>query len=66
MVGCWYRVRGVGISGHQPKTNSKNIFSARFSVKFSMEFNRQISVILDYIFTVSEHECEIPAKFGKI
>ena len=35
-------------------------FSARFSVIFSI--TRQISVILDSILTVSETECEIPAK----
>ena len=55
--------RVVGeVSGNRGRYQSK-AFLARFSLQISIN-DRQISVILDYILTVSENEYEISANFG--
>ena len=51
----WYRVGGVGI-----RSSEKNFFGAIFQ---NFSIHGQISVTLDYIVTVSENECDIPATF---
>ena len=60
LVGRWYRVG----RGRYQILRLKKIGVAILRIfKFIFSINLQICVILDYILTVSENECEIPENF---